>query len=55
METSLQVKKNTSLLAYPDFEQTFVHHIDASGQGFHCPLFEQQNGQLMILVLAVGH
>lgn len=48
-------QKNTSLLAYPDFEQTFVHHIDASGQGFDCPLFEQQNGQLMILVLAVGH
>ena len=53
METSLQVKKIHHY--YPDFEQTFVHHIDASGQGFDCPLFEQQNGQLMILVLAVGH
>ena len=37
------------ILAYPDYDQTFILHSDASRLGLGCSLFQMQNGKLRVL------
>ena len=37
------------ILAYPDYDQPFILHTDASHLGLGCSLFQMQNGKLRVL------
>ena len=40
---------NPPVLAFPDYSQTFVLHVDASGDGLGCALYQKQNKVLRVL------
>ena len=37
------------ILAYPDYDQPFILHTDASRLGIGCSLFQMENGKLRVL------
>ena len=40
---------NPPVLAFPDYSQPFVLHVDASGDGLGCALYQKQNKVLRVL------
>ena len=49
LDILLHLILSPSLVAYPDFDQSFILHTDASVQGLSCAVYQQQNVQLRIL------
>lgn len=40
---------NPPVMAYPDYAQPFVLHIDVSEQGLGAALYQRQDGQLRVI------
>ena len=45
----IDILTNPPTLSYPDFSNPFILHIDASGKGLGCALYQQINGELKVL------
>lgn len=49
LEQLVDMLTHPPVLAYPDFDQPFVLHTDASEQGLGAVLYQQQNGKLRVI------
>lgn len=49
LEELVDMLTHPPILAYPDFDQPFVLHTDASEQGLGAVLYQQQKGKLRVI------
>ena len=52
VEEVVEYLKSPNVIAYPDFEQPFIVHTDASQEGLGAALYQVQNGKMRIISLA---